>query len=192
MILGSFLLMLSAVWAVAGFLKRAEFKIHEWVIFFILMTVGFSFLAFSINPTESWDLYRHFEVLASMEHESFINNMKYALYYNLPVVNVFYDLIAMTGVYKLLPAVTVAICYSILGYIMLNYLKQNIADSRFVIAAVIFNLAFCPFLHMASGIRNVLAYSLCAVALYNEFYNKKVLSSRLIYIFSLFISFHHL
>lgn len=187
MILGSILLTISAVWLTAGLFKRVGFEISEWAVFFIIMTGGFMFLAFSLNPSESWDLYRHYEVLAVMENESFINNLLYAEYFNLPVINILYYLVALTGVPNLLPAVTVMICYSSLGFIILNYIRQTGADSRFVASAVIFNLLLCPFIHMASGIRNVLAYSLCAAAFYNELYNKKAFSSWIIYFLALFI-----
>lgn len=162
-----FLLVLAMVF------RRLSLNKKQWILCGALLISGLAMIAYSIIPPVEWDLSRHYELLGEMETGGMtyvINESKYA---HLPVINFFFAAIAMTGKYHLLPAVTVVISYMFLMYIIKETNVIYNVDNFFIAGAVLFNFAFCPFLHIVSGIRNALAFAFLAYVFYADLMNKK-------------------
>lgn len=156
----------------ATLFKRLNLNKRQWFLCGSLLIGGLAIIAYGIIPPEEWDLSRHYELLAEMEQ----GGMKYVFekskYAHLPIINIFYALIAITGKYHLLPAITVVISYIFLIYIINDTVVLYGVDSFFVASAVLFNVAFCPYLHIVSGIRNALAFAFCAWIFYIDLMEK--------------------
>ncbi|NCC54992.1 MAG: hypothetical protein EOM11_05845 [Erysipelotrichia bacterium] len=173
LLIGSICIGIGLFLIIGCLLKRVELDKRGWCIFALVMIFGLAILAFWITPPEAWDLSRHYDLLAEMEHKGWAFVFNESPYAYLPVINLLYALIAMSGVYHILPSTVVVICYLILLFFFVEVGRKQQIDSRFIAAAIVINLALCPYFHMVSGIRNVLAFTLCAAVFYMDIYLRK-------------------
>ncbi len=185
--IGIFLLACCFFWMLASGMKRLNLNRREWLFFILIFIGGLVLIAFSIEPPLSWDLYRHYELINAMREGGMDYVLTESIYKHLPITNMLYALIALIGIPNLLPCFVVIVCYSTFAYMLWDFSKIKGTGSQFVLYAIIANLALCPFLHMVSGIRNILAYALCAFAFYNELYKKRKITAWIIYISCVFI-----
>lgn len=172
LIVGLIVLIVCCTILLAVILKRLVMNRNEWIIFAIVLISGLVMVAFGIVPPEEWDLYRHYELLEDMNHGGWDYIANESIYSHLPIINFLYAVVSVTEVYQLLPCLVVMICYGIGFYLLKDTMRGGGGDSRFIAFAIIFNLALCPFLHMVSGIRNILAYAICALIFYLDIYKK--------------------
>lgn len=176
------------VWLLGLILKNMELNSRDRMVFFFLFVSGMSVVALSaVNPPSTWDLFRHYELLDNMRQGGMKYVLNNSMYTHLPVVNFFYAIIAFTGFNQLLPFGTTLICYLILAYIISDYSKCEVISSKAMACMVVFNLAFCPFFHMVSGIRNALAFAVFALGIYEEMQHRRFAWGWLLYVLSIFI-----
>ncbi len=187
-LIGLTIILISAIFLLGTALKRLTLSRREWLIFAITAIGGLMFTAASINPPESWDLFRHYELLNQMNSGGLDYILNSSIYSHLPVINLLYGLVSFTGIPQLLPVIVVGICYGILSYMLFDYCRENsVTNARAVAFVIILNLALCPYLHLVSGIRNILAYTICALALYKEFFHNKKILPLILYACAIFI-----
>lgn len=185
---GLFVLACCAVWLVGLIVRKIELHRRGWTVFAVLSILGMALVALSAaEPPESWDLSRHYALIESMKTGGIRYVMNESVYAHLPVTNALYAFVAFIGPPQLLPCLTSIICYGILAYIIADCGKRYSVDSRVIGCLIVFNLAFCPFLHMVSGIRNILAYSVAALGFYKDFAQHKRITGFVIYASSIFI-----
>lgn len=173
LLLGLLIVGVCFILILATLLKRLILNRNEWFLFSAIFIIGLAMIAYGIVPPEEWDLARHYELIENMEYGGWRYITNESIYTHLPITNILFAIVATTGVYHLLPCIVVCICYSILTYILYKTSLMVKIDSSFIAYAIIFNFAFCPFLHMVSGIRNILAYAMCAWAFYLDFFQHK-------------------
>ncbi len=189
LIAGLIVLIVCFTLLIAVIFKRLVMNKNEWIIFGIVLISGLVMVAFGIVPPEEWDLYRHYELLDDMKRGGWDYIVSESIYTHLPIVNFLYAIVSVTEVYQLLPCLVVIICYSIAFYLLKDTMREGKGDSWFVAFAIFFNMALCPFLHMVSGVRNILAYAICALIFYLDIYEK--INKILIYILYLATIFIH-
>ena len=131
-----------------------------------------------VEPPVGFDLTRHyieldiirnsdFGVKSFVFHSDYITdgNYKYMFAYN-----IYRYCIAKLFPNAALQFFTIIIVYSILVYIILETFEGRTNRNRVVILSFFMCFAFLPYLYVYSGIRNALAASIVALALYLLFY----------------------
>lgn len=169
------------------YLQRVCFTDKQWLLFSAFFTGSLMLVAFCVDPPENWDLSRHYELVENMRHGGLRYVLKESIYAHLPIINMVYALVALIGVPNLLPCIAIAVCYWVLAYSFVDMRKHKACDSRFIACAIVFWFAFCPFLHLISGIRNIMAYALCALGFYKEIYHKQFWKAVILYVTAFFI-----
>lgn len=185
---GLFVLACCVVLLLGLIIRKIELHRRGWTAFGALCIVGVSLITLSIiTPPISWDLYRHYDLIDKMKAGGMDYILNESIYSHLPVTNMLYAFVSYIGLPQALPCITAIICYSVLAYIIADCGKRYNVDSRVVGCVLLFNLAFCPFLHMISGIRNVLAYSVAALGFYKDFAQHKRITGFALYVATIFI-----
>lgn len=172
-VIGFFLLCISLLFFLGNIIKSVKIEMQEWGFIIFFLVFGLSIIAFCIEPPEAWDLARHYELINEMEISGWSYVLNKSIYAHLPVINMIYGILAMIKMPHLLPVIVVIICYTILWYIVYKTVKGEKMDTKYVSYFVLFNFALCPYLHMVSGIRNILAYAIASFALYIDVIQKK-------------------
>ena len=156
----------------------AAFKnVHLKVTQLYALTCGFilslSIIAFFTKPYVEDDLVFYFQLLRDMRQNGLRWTLTESIYASDIVINLYFYLIAQTGVYQLLPALSVAIIYSLLFaslYQVQSRYKTSLYPLLFFLAV---HFSFLFFRWTLSGIRNYIAFSLFAYAVIREFVLKK-------------------
>ena len=185
--IGLVLILCGLVFMIAALFRRLEMGLREWILFSAVLIGGLALACVTVEPPESWDLYRHYELLEQMQQGGHRYIFTESIYTHLPVVNLLYALVAWIGVPGLLPCITVIACYGMLSYMLWDFHKKEKISTQTMMLCFLFNLALCPYFHMVSGIRNVLAYAFCAFGVYKEHYDKKKYFSILFSFIAVFI-----
>ena len=149
------------------------------VIFLLsLMVLALAFLGAFIEPKEAYDLSRHYDLLSSIKNSSFtltsylkegpeFLNWNYRYTY---IFNVLCYLIARYLPFQALPFITILICYSLLMYIVISYFGEGNLINKNIFFSICLCQATMPYLFIYSGIRNGLASSIIAFAIYRFVY----------------------
>ena len=167
--------------------------------FFVLFSLSLAVVGCSINPTtDAYDLYRHYLYIDS------IRNMNYSFCdFMFNPQNPFggYSKSSLYGfkllVYivsklnnnRFLPFFSIFIVYSIWGYITINWLNLQ-KKSTFLFPSFLLCSSLMPYIYVNTGIRNSLAASIVALALYQDFIERK----KILYVLSVLIfacTIHH-
>lgn len=131
--------------------------------------LALSVIAFFTKPYEGDDLTFYYELLGDMRQNGLMWTLKDSIYASDVVINLYYYLIARTGVFQLLPAVSVAIIYT-LFFSMLYQIQDRYQTPSYSLLFFFFvHFSFLFFRWTLSGIRNYLAFALFAYALMREF-----------------------
>ena len=186
-VFGFVFLGMGVLWLLGCLFNRVCLKGKQWIPVCLILIGGLVCIAFTIVPPDSWDLSRHYDLIKSMQQGGLSYVLNESIYKHLPIINLLYGFVAYLGVPHLLPCIVLVICYAIFAYILADYAKVQTMDSKFIVCMIIFNLAMCPFLHMVSGIRNILAYAICALALHLEFYKDRKLCAGILLLLSISI-----
>lgn len=186
-LLGILLTLSGLLYLAFGALRNHAASRKEWTIFALFFVGGLCFMSVTLVPPQNWDLYRHYELIQNMTLGGWRYIFTGSIYTHLPVINLLYGLISFTGIPQLLVVFVLCACYGILAYIISDCSKSEKIDSRFIACAILFNLALCPLLHVVSGVRNVLAFAICALAFHNELVHKSKTGAFLWYVTALFI-----
>ena len=162
---------LSFAFAKARNLKRDN-------IYLFILVVAMAVFGSSINPpSQGWDLYRHYQYLEALRTASysftdymfnFDNILGGGTRSGLYGFKLYFFIMSKFKSNRLLPFVTLLIVYGIWSYITQDWLKKKNKE-EFLAPAFLFCLATMPYVYVNTGIRNGLAASIVALALYREF-----------------------
>lgn len=147
---------------------------HNVKKFLVIVTLFLALFAYYIKPISSWDLFRTHQLIDSMSLYGYHYATTVSEYKELLVINNFYYLISLLQNHDLAQFFVILFDFGLMTYIFLNLMKkEDIHDTcEFAFFFILF-LCFYDLTLAISGIRNVLAMSICAVAIYNELYFKK-------------------
>ena len=146
--------------------------------YLIILVIAMAVFGSSINPpSHGWDLYRHYQ---------YINSLRAANYDFFDYMFNFNNLLGggtRSGLYgyklvcfivsrfdsnRILPFFTLIIVYGIWSYITQDWLRKN-NKAELLAPSFMLCLATMPYVYVNTGIRNGLAASIVALALYREF-----------------------
>lgn len=144
--------------------KKAQVK-HA-LIFYILVLSAF---AYFYEPYETADLYRIRLTIEAFSRYKFSTFAKVHLSDNsTPAAYIIYWLIAQTGNARLLPAITVAITYSIIFYILYKTARRYSVSNESIAVILLFVMSTGNYMMVISNIRTMLATSLLCFCFYRE------------------------
>ena len=159
--------------------KKRNNKKDNWYLFFLV--IAMAILVSSINPpSHGWDLYRHYEYLDELK----ISNYGFFDYMfnddnllgggtrsSLYGFKLLCYIVSKLDCNRMLPFLTLVSVYGIWCYITQDWLirkeKPELLAPSFMVC-----LATMPYVYVNTGIRNALAASIVAWALYYEFEKK--------------------
>jgi len=191
-----FLVSISAIYIIfflivlfMGIFFNIDIKIQAFKWALIFFGISYATLAFYINPPYSWDLYRLYNEIDLMRFGGLNYVINSAIYKDLFVTNYLFYFVSLLPSNGFLPFITILIEFFIFTYISVDFKKKN-KDMSTMIYAIIFLLYFtlADISLSLSGIRNVLAFSICGLALYIDFIQgKKGILKWFLYIVPIFI-----
>lgn len=155
-------------------------------LFFLIIALGI--IAFSTYPSAGTDLSRYYVEVNLMRELGKTYAFGDSLYKTTPVANALFYLVSLTEANNLLPCISTLILFSLLFYINLRILKElEIPVKYFCLFFVLF-LSICSLRAMLTGIRQGLACSVMAVAIYYDFIlKKKNIQMLLLYLCSILV-----
>lgn len=158
------------------------------IVYIILLALYFAILAYNFIPDESKDLCRYFGMMTHYKSMNIEEYMTIAFNNNKSIFIALMFFISHIGNYHILPFICVFIGYSIIFYMISDYakIKQiSVYKELFIMATFIGVFYFISFF---SGLAQVLAITICALAIYLETVkNKKGLIYKILYILAFFI-----
>ena len=150
-----------------------------WMILSILII---SFCTALIIPKTSYDLTRHYEHLTAIRNSG-MGIWKYIFHgaaeisdYNYRSMYTFNALSYIIGRYlpkETFPLISLLLCYGIFGYILHDYRKKVQLSNFFIATAVMVSNCLMPILYVYSNVRNQMAVSIMALAIYQWIYKRK-------------------
>lgn len=159
-------------------------KIKNQVIF-TLFALSLSVIAYCMSPPVTWDIVRHSAFMDRIRqsgisffdfifnNKSYIGGKEYA---DLLVFNLLrYIVVKITHNNFLLPAICTFICYSIIGYITIDWQEINGKGSNINTLSLLLCFSFLEYGNVISGMRNALAACILGLAIYLYLYKKKKL-----------------
>ena len=142
----------------------------------ILAIMGFFYV-----PSESADLSRIWDTMRLFSNSSIKELSEFALSTNIPTFYFFIHVISWTNLYNLLPAIVAFIFYINSFYIIKDYAKKKNFTSKTIALTIFVFMCFGQFLQVISGIRSLLAFSIIARCVYNEYINDKSILKNIIW-----------
>ena len=143
---------------------------------FILAIMGFFYV-----PAESADLSRIWSTMKDFSSNSFKEQLDFSFSTNIPLFHLFTYCISLTGVYSLLPAIVAFIFYLNSFYIIKDYSQKKEYSSLSIGMTFFVFMCFGQFVQVISGIRSMLAFSIIARCVYNEYINNKNILKNIIW-----------
>lgn len=167
-----------------GMLLFFKYKPHyRYLKIVLLLLVGaLSTLAFIKTPPIKWDLQYQFWALDRIRKSDLgffelvfndtqgIGREEYRLLYFYNAIR--YIITRVSANNHLLPLICVAIDYSIVCFILYDFGKRKRFNYGKVLTSFMCCMVFMPYNYAVSGIRNALASSIVALAVYLFFYNR--------------------
>ena len=161
-------------------LKITKVQISVIYIFFAL---SLAIVAYYMTPPSSWDIVRHSADMDNIRQSRisffdflFVNNSYIGGYgySDLFVFNILRFLVVkISNNNFLISAICAFICYSIVGYIIVDWQEINGKNSSINALSLLLCFSFMPFIHVVSGLRNALAASILGLAIYLYLYKNK-------------------
>lgn len=150
--------------------------------YLIILVIAMAIFGCSINPpSHGWDLYRHYQYLDALRAANY-DFADYMFNYNnllgggtrsgLYGFKLIFFIMSKFNNDRILPFFTLTIVYGIWSYITQDWLKKN-NKPELLAPSLMLCLATMPYVYVNTGIRNGLAASLVALALYQEFEKKR-------------------
>lgn len=163
-------------------LKRQKI-IHKKLL--LILVVSLALLSMCINPIPSWDLYRHYIFLEDIRSNGigfydflFDNRMRIggSDYVTLISFNILRYMVAITGIYSLLPFIMTLITYLIWFYITVDWCKEHRINSLDIMFSLILSLVMMPYIFVNSGLRNTTASAIVGLGIYLYLYRNHSLA----------------
>ncbi|MBR3430981.1 MAG: EpsG family protein [Clostridia bacterium] len=154
---------------ILGYFLNIKAKKANTFFLLFLFAIAFGIIAFHVEPPEEWDLYRHFEMVDRIRiGGTYYLFSEQSLYGKQIGSALLYYLVSLQSNNHLLPLLTVVIQYTILAYIISDYVATNKLTTRTVFICIAVNLALGDLTWTISMIRYPLACSFCALGMYLE------------------------
>lgn len=174
------ILYITLFWGLSIFDKYIKYTSFQRISMYVLLVVAFGTLAFTWQPATN-DLTRQFQYLDQIRNNngSIIDFLRYpdvggAQYSSLYAYNIYrYFIAKLFSCDSMFPLITVVIVYCIFSYILFDYRKEYIFQGMNPAICISICLGCMPFLYVASGVRNSLAASTMALAVYKYLYQQK-------------------
>lgn len=183
--------------------KKGSMCIAQAKRLYVLFVLSVSFLAYCFDPPSTgWDLTVHYQYIDLVRatvtdwHTFFsymfdptnaIGGYGYAFLYTFKIVCL---IIAKIGNDRILPFISVFMVYHIWGNITFDWIRSNKKGELVFLPAIMFFVSILPFVNVSSGIRNALAASIAALAIYNNIYKGKSVIVCLI-LFGVAVTIHY-
>lgn len=155
-------------------IKNFQVNRFKFFIFNVCFLVSEIYISYKYLPTVTMDLYRYYEFLDSYKGISWETFQMYSLYKDTPLTSLYFYVIAQTGYPHLLPSISTGITIGIVMYVSSKLLYQNGNIFRGYALSVIGILSVASMIAITTGVRQNLAFSILAMAVYYDyFYEKK-------------------
>lgn len=161
---------------------KVRIKVDKYI--FMLACFGLAYALFLAKtiPHPAWDLSHHYALIDSMRGRDISFAFRYSTYKELYVINYLFFLVSRLPSNGYLVFITLSIEFAIYIYFVVNIIrsdkyitrdfkKQYVPRQALFLFFVYFS--FVNFILAYSGIRNVLAVSVSAIALFRRYYQKK-------------------
>ena len=152
-------------------------------VLFTFFALSLSVIAYCMSPPYSWDIVRHSNLIDRIrqsgisffdflfDNRSYIGGKEYA---DLFVFNLLrYIVVITTDDNFLLPAICAFICYSIIGYITVDWKEISGKSSSSIALSLLLCFSFLSYDNVVSGMRNSLAACILGLAIYLYLCKKK-------------------
>ena len=136
-------------------------------------TIILTIMGYFYVPAESADLSRIWSMMKDFSVNSLNDQIDFAFSTNIPLFHLFSYFISLTGIYSLLPAIASFVFYINSFYIIKDYSEKKNFSSLSIAMTVFVFMCFGQFVQVISGIRSMLAFSIIARCVYNEYINNK-------------------
>lgn len=168
-------------------IKNISIKDKNLKISLIILIVSLVILSVCIKPSDTYDLYRHYEVI---EQFKLSNYWTETVYDNFIIIRLIFYIISLFNYNELLPAISCIITYGIFVHIIMDFKTRYSIGIRQILISMLLNLTMIPFIVVYSGVRNTMVFSILALAIYREFIEKKKnVLTYLIYLLPIFIHY---
>lgn len=154
----------------------------------IIFAVSLSVIAYCTEPVYTDDLYRHFQEITMMKNGGLYYLENQAIYKDNFIINYFFYFISLIGNERLLPFFSIVLTYIIFFYIIYDFCKKEKVKIDILAIYIFMHFALCFLRYSISGVRNYLAFSIIALAIYREIVkNNKNIITYMLYIIPVFI-----
>ncbi len=165
------------------FIKECNIPVY---LFFVAAVIGF--LSFHIaTPSQGWDLYWHYKTLDNYRDMGFTYFAIFDKSISLPIYSLYFYLISLLPYNEYLPAITSFLVYGLNFILIYKIYKRFDLSKRTLWILVVFILCNLNYFGVISGIRFNLAVSLCTVALYYDYIERKKIIPILLFLFAVLI-----
>ncbi|MGM8250905.1 EpsG family protein [Clostridium perfringens] len=164
---------------VCNLLAITSKKDHGKILFFY--NVLLFIMAYNFIPVPGNDLFRLFDTLHFYGSKNIKEIIDVMTSTATPTNALYFYLIGKFNNESLLPAITSAIFFRNIFYIIKDYSTRNNIKSNNVSIALFFFMSTGVYFEVISGIRTMLGFSIVAVCMYNEYIKKKSLTRNIIW-----------
>lgn len=162
-------------------------RINYKKLLFIYLLI-LSILAFFYIPPETEDLYRTFTIVKNFHELDFSKFLGTLFETSYPIAMLFYYIIGKSGIYGLIPCITVFITYGIIFDILSLCKSKYLLNNKQFSIILLFTMSTGMFGYLVTNIRALLALSIVARCFLLEFiFNKKMINNFHYYIISFLI-----
>jgi len=166
---------------------------HSLAITFALFGASYASLAFFVQPPEAWDLWHHFREIDAIRNTGTDYLQGAAKYRELVVTNYLFYFVSLLPSNNFLTSIVIFLEFSVFTYVLVDVAKRRPnLGSRTYALTFFYYIALTNVVYSISGIRNVLAFVLCGLAVYLDHSAGPTNSTRRIvavplYLFPIFI-----
>lgn len=160
-----------AIVAIIAYILLRKVKNTRTVLFVYVLALAI--MAFNYKPYITADLYRLYDQLDYFGSLKASDFAKIVTSTNTPTFLVYCRIIYAFGVKELLPAITAALFYWNIFYIIYKSASKFQLSYVQIALLVFFEMSFGQYIQVISGIRSMLVFSFFARCIYNEFFEDK-------------------
>lgn len=139
---------------------------------FCIYLLSIFIVSFIYQPVAGGDLGRYFKMLDIMKYLPFTSMNGYATDPELFVTNFIFWIIAKSGIYHLLPAISTTTVYGVGYYLISDYLVR-IKDRNPFGLMLVLQFMQLPLIPIIENVRNIWAFSIIILAIYREIIQKR-------------------
>lgn len=152
-----------------------HYKVTEKFLFFtfLLFAASYGIMAYHVEPPVEWDLYRHFLELDRIRSGGLWYLLRVGIYREQIGGSLLFYAVSRLPNNHFLPLVSILIEYAIFAYIVSDYCEENHLNCRYVFLILLLHFSMTDISWTISTIRQPLAMSLMALAVYLDLVKRK-------------------